>query len=138
MLGQNAYRPAWRKLLLILAALRFFFAFCVLCDHTYIFGPASRAMPVLSLSGLMPVTCFLSISGFSIHHSISSQPVGYFARRFWRIVPTNIVAVAIAFFAYQYFGFLTDGVGHQVPCSPQQFYSTSSIDRSAKERDQPP
>jgi peptidoglycan/LPS O-acetylase OafA/YrhL len=99
----------------ILAGLRFFFAFWVLCDHTYIFGPASRAMPVLSLSGLMPVTCFLSISGFSIHHSICTQPVGYFARRFWRIFPTNIATVAIAFFAYQYFGFLTDGAGHQVP-----------------------
>jgi len=83
-----------------LAALRFFFAMWVLFDHTYNFGPADRAMPVFSKSGLMAVMCFFVISGFSIHHSITVAPQGYGQRRFWRIFPINALAVGIGWFAW--------------------------------------
>jgi peptidoglycan/LPS O-acetylase OafA/YrhL len=96
-----------------LAGMRFFFAMWVLFDHTYNFGPEDRAMPILSGSGLMPVMCFLVISGYSIHHSISIQRNGYFARRFWRIAPTNLVSVALALSAYTFLGpSLIDGRGN--------------------------
>jgi peptidoglycan/LPS O-acetylase OafA/YrhL len=96
----------------ILAGLRFFFATWVIFDHTYNFGLADRAMPIFSLSGLMPVLCFLAISGFSIRHSITTSPIGYFRRRFWRIVPTNIACVGIALAAFSFFhGTLTGAQG---------------------------
>jgi len=98
----------------ILATMRFVFAMWVLFDHTYNFGPHSRAMPILSSSGLMPVMCFLAISGYSIRHSIEAQPDGYLKRRFWRIAPTNFASVALAISAYSVLGpVLIDGYGNQ-------------------------
>ena len=47
----------------VLGALRFLLAMWVLFDHTYNFGPADRAIPVLTRSGLMAVMCFFVISG---------------------------------------------------------------------------
>lgn len=93
-----------------LAGLRFFFAMWVLFDHTYNFGPESRAMPVFTKSGLVAVMCFFVISGFSIHHSINVRPDGYGQRRFWRIAPINTLAVAIGWLAWSVFG-LTGGYG---------------------------
>jgi peptidoglycan/LPS O-acetylase OafA/YrhL len=84
----------------ILAGMRFFFATWVLFDHTYNFGPKDRAMPIFSLSGLMPVLCFLAISGFSIRHSITTKPKGYFERRFWRVVPTNVACTTLALISF--------------------------------------
>jgi len=94
----------------LLAGLRFFFAMWVLFDHTYNFGPAERAMPIFTKSGLVAVMCFFVISGFSIHHSIASRPNGYGVRRFWRIMPTNVLAVAIGWTAYVVLG-LSGGYG---------------------------
>ena len=93
-----------------LAGLRFVFAAWVLFDHTYNFGPAERAMPVFTKSGLIAVMCFFVISGFSIHHSIANRPEGYGGRRFWRIAPMNVVAVAIGWVAYVVLG-LSGGYG---------------------------
>jgi peptidoglycan/LPS O-acetylase OafA/YrhL len=99
----------------VLASMRFLFAMWVLFDHTYNFGPADRAMPVLTKSGLMPVMCFFVISGFSIHHSIQNKPVGYLRRRFWRIFPLNALSVMIGWFAWSVLG-LSGGYGTpQVP-----------------------
>jgi peptidoglycan/LPS O-acetylase OafA/YrhL len=94
----------------LLAGLRFFFAIWVLFDHTYNFGPVQRAMPIFTKSGLVAVLCFFVISGFSIHHSIAGRPKGYGGRRFWRIAPTNVLAVAIGWFAYAVLG-LSGGYG---------------------------
>jgi peptidoglycan/LPS O-acetylase OafA/YrhL len=94
----------------LLAGLRFFFAMWVLFDHTYNFGPVERAMPIFTKSGLVAVMCFFVVSGFSIHHSIASQPKGYGSRRFWRIAPTNVLAVAIGWIAYVVLG-LSGGYG---------------------------
>ncbi len=93
----------------------------VLFDHTYNFGPAEKAIPVLTKSGLMAVMCFFVISGFSIHHSIQSKPQQYFRRRFWRIFPMNALAVAIGWTAWSVFG-ISGGYGTpQIPPSLWDF-----------------
>jgi peptidoglycan/LPS O-acetylase OafA/YrhL len=109
----------------LLAGLRFFFAMWVLFDHTYNFGPAARAMPIFTKSGLVAVMCFFVISGFSIHHSISSRPIGYGARRFWRIAPTNVLAVAIGWLGYVVLG-LSGGYGTP-PVTPTTFQWIGSL-----------
>lgn len=104
------------EVLSVLAGLRFFFAMWVLFAHTYNFSPASRAMPVPSLSGLVAVLCFLVISGFSIRHSITKELAGYARRRFWRIFPVNVVSVTLAATAYIFLGpNLFDGYGTGYP-----------------------
>lgn len=94
----------------VLAGTRFLLAMWVLFDHTYNFGPADRAIPVLTKSGLMAVLCFFVISGFSIHHSIDTKPTGYFRRRFLRIVPLNLLAVVIGWISWSVLG-LSGGYG---------------------------
>jgi peptidoglycan/LPS O-acetylase OafA/YrhL len=116
--GESNIRP-------LLAALRFFFAMWILFDHTYNFGPAERAMPIFTKSGLVAVMCFFVISGFSIHHSIASRPKGYSVRRFWRIMPTNTLAVAIGWFAYVVLG-LSGGYGTP-PVTPTAFQWIGSL-----------
>ena len=88
----------------VLSGCRFVLALWVLFDHTYNFGPAERAIPVLTKSGLMAVICFFVISGFSIHHAIQTKPNHYFYRRFWRIAPMNTLAVLIGWIAWSVFG----------------------------------
>jgi peptidoglycan/LPS O-acetylase OafA/YrhL len=102
-----------RSIWSLLAGARFFFAMWVLAAHTYNFGIESRALPVPSRSGLVAVLCFLAISGFSIHHSINSQPAGYGRRRALRILPVHLVAVGITLIAYLFFGELYIGGGAQ-------------------------
>ena len=105
----------------VLGALRFLLAMWVLFDHTYNFGPADRAIPVLTRSGLMAVMCFFVISGFSIHHSIATRPAGYFRRRLLRIFPLNALAVLIGWFGWSVLG-LSGGYGTPaVPPSVWQF-----------------
>jgi peptidoglycan/LPS O-acetylase OafA/YrhL len=95
----------------LLAGLRFAFSLWVLCAHTYSF--AEHPLPVLSLSGAIPVLCFFAISGFSIHHSIATKPAGYIRRRFWRVYPTNFACVSIALAGYLVLGpDLKSVVGH--------------------------
>jgi peptidoglycan/LPS O-acetylase OafA/YrhL len=86
----------------LLAGLRFAFSLWVLCAHICNF--AEHPLPVLSLSGAMPVLCFFAISGFSIHHSIATKPSGYMRRRFWRVYPTNFASVSIALVGYLVLG----------------------------------
>ena len=105
----------------LMAALRFFFAMWVLFDHTYNFGPADRAMPVFTKSGLVAVMCFFVISGYSIHHSVAERPRGYARRRFWRIFPINALAVGIGWFSWSVLG-LSGGYGTpQVPPTAWNF-----------------
>ncbi len=94
----------------------FLFASWVLAAHTYNYGAHERALPVPSQSGLMAVLCFFAISGYSIHHSISSQPVGYGRRRLIRILPVHLTAIGLTFAAYLVLGPLYDaGSAHPMP-----------------------
>jgi peptidoglycan/LPS O-acetylase OafA/YrhL len=105
----------------VLACIRFLLSMWVLFDHTYNFGPAERAIPVLTKSGLMAVMCFFVISGFSIRHSIVAKPEGYFRRRFWRIFPVNALAVFIGWFSWSVLG-LSGGYGTpQIPPTAWDF-----------------
>ncbi|MGJ5219436.1 acyltransferase family protein [Bradyrhizobium oligotrophicum] len=99
----------------VLGGIRFLLAMWVLFDHTYNVGPAERAIPVLTKSGLMAVMCFFVISGFSIHHSIATRPDGYLRRRFLRIFPLNALAVVIGWVAWSVLG--ASG-GYLVPSEP--------------------
>jgi peptidoglycan/LPS O-acetylase OafA/YrhL len=99
-----------------LSAARFLLATWVLFAHTYNFGTAARAMPVPSSNALVSVYCFLAISGFSIHHSISAQSQSYVGRRVARILPAHLASVLLAFLAYALGGaILFDGHGNPWP-----------------------
>ena len=85
----------------VLGALRFLLAMWVLFDHTYNFGPADRAIPVLTRSGLMAVMCFFVISGFLItSHLLTRTPrtgrdfVDFWARRIRRLLPASLLVLA--------------------------------------------
>lgn len=109
-------RKVSQELWASLSATRFFLATWVLFAHTYNFGTAARAMPVPSTNALVSVYCFLAISGFSIHHSISAQPLSYAGRRVARILPTHLASVFLALLAYALGGFiLFDGHGNPWP-----------------------
>lgn len=98
---------------------RFLLATWVLFAHTHNFCVEENAIPVPSKNALVAVYCFLAISGFSIHHSISSRPSGYLFRRFWRIAPTHFVSVLLALVAYWSVGpILSDGRGNPWPMPP--------------------
>jgi peptidoglycan/LPS O-acetylase OafA/YrhL len=84
----------------VLAGVRFFMALTVVVYHLFIVRP-NRGVPVLEdLGGLGCICGFLSISGYSIAHSISTQPRGFFARRAWRIFPVYYVTMLLALVPY--------------------------------------
>jgi peptidoglycan/LPS O-acetylase OafA/YrhL len=85
----------------ILGALRFYLASIVVCGHLV------RAVPdegiinkaLLWFGRMDPVAAvigFLVISGFSIAHSVSTKPAGYYRRRVIRIYPLYLVGVLAA------------------------------------------
>ena len=85
----------------VLGALRFALASIVVFGHLARFVPAdSITNKVFIKIGLLDpveaVICFLIISGFSIAHSYSSRPDGYFRRRALRIYPLYVVGVLLA------------------------------------------
>lgn len=79
----------------ILGGLRFFLAFIVVCDHLHSFI-AENEEPWNSfykLGGFAAVLGFLLVSGYSIAHSITQKPQGFYKRRLLRIYPLYICAV---------------------------------------------
>jgi len=101
---------------ILLSAVRFSLAVWVLFAHTYNFGEEARAIWVPSRNALVAVYCFLAVSGFSIHHSITARASGYMMRRFRRIVPIHIVSLCIALAAYGLAGdVIYDGFGNPWP-----------------------
>jgi peptidoglycan/LPS O-acetylase OafA/YrhL len=62
---------------------------------------AKGHVPVLeALGGLGCICGFLAISGYSIAHSISVQPRGFFARRAWRVLPIYYATMALSLLPY--------------------------------------
>jgi peptidoglycan/LPS O-acetylase OafA/YrhL len=85
----------------ILGGLRFALAMVVLFGHLGRFVPDEGAINkgLLLFDGLGAVAavfCFLVISGFSIAHSITVAPRGYFRRRMIRIYPLYVISVLLA------------------------------------------
>jgi len=91
----------------ILAGVRFLLALGIANYHLVIVGPHQ----VLLLSALGSHGCicgFLAISGYSIAHSISTQPEGFLRRRAWRVLPIYYVAMGLSLVPYL---FLPDPTG---------------------------
>jgi peptidoglycan/LPS O-acetylase OafA/YrhL len=85
----------------ILGGLRFALAMIVFFGHLARFVPDQGAMNqgVLLFGGLgatAAVFCFLVISGYSIAHSITVSPQGYFRRRLIRIYPLYVLGIGLA------------------------------------------
>jgi peptidoglycan/LPS O-acetylase OafA/YrhL len=81
-----------------LGLLRFFLAFVVLAGHVNVFTTARGGWPgaVDLFGGKAAVVGFLLISGYSIGAALERSPEGFYRRRFLRIYPLYIVAIAFA------------------------------------------
>ena len=78
----------------ILAGVRFFLAWIVLCLHLGMVVPSDHFL--LKFREFGPeaaVLGFLVISGYSIAHSISKRPDGFYKRRFLRVYPLYFAAI---------------------------------------------
>ena len=80
-----------------LGGIRFLLAAIVVTTHLDICSdPASPAARLSHLTGFTAVLCFFLISGYSISHSISQRPEGFYRRRFLRIYPLYFAALLLA------------------------------------------
>jgi peptidoglycan/LPS O-acetylase OafA/YrhL len=85
----------------ILGGLRFALAMIVLFGHLARFvpneGPINQGLLMFGgLGAVAAVFCFLVISGYSIAHSITVAPQGYFRRRMIRIYPLYCLSILLA------------------------------------------
>lgn len=89
----------------ILAGLRFFLAWLVVCDHLPMFIPMAQPwLTFQKLGGFPAVVGFLLISGYSIAHSITHKPEKFYRRRFLRIYPLYVLAVLLATVPFLFVG----------------------------------
>jgi peptidoglycan/LPS O-acetylase OafA/YrhL len=85
----------------ILGGLRFALAMVVVCGHLARFvpdqGPINQGLLLFGgLGAVAAVFGFLVISGFSIAHSITVSPRGYFRRRMMRIYPLYFLGILLS------------------------------------------
>lgn len=78
----------------LLSLLRFVLAMVVVAEHLTVMGHPNVFRQIGATAA---VYAFFAISGFSIAHSITQEPVGYLRRRFWRIYPVYLVAVLLSY-----------------------------------------
>jgi peptidoglycan/LPS O-acetylase OafA/YrhL len=84
----------------VLALVRMAMALTVVVYHLSIVSRTAR-VPVLELFGGIGCICgFLVISGYSIAHSVRSQPRGFYRRRLWRILPVYYGSLLLALLPY--------------------------------------
>jgi peptidoglycan/LPS O-acetylase OafA/YrhL len=84
----------------VLAVVRFVMSLVVVVYHIPVVAPHT-AVPLLSEVGALGCICgFLVISGYSIAHSITSQPKGFYRRRAWRIMPIYYATLALSVLPY--------------------------------------
>jgi peptidoglycan/LPS O-acetylase OafA/YrhL len=90
----------------ILAGLRFFLAFIVLCVHLHLLLPevGKPWRTFYYLSGFSAVLGFLVISGYSIAHSITQNPEGFYKRRFLRIYPLYFCSIIVSLIPFLLLG----------------------------------
>jgi peptidoglycan/LPS O-acetylase OafA/YrhL len=82
----------------LLALLRFFLAWVVLSSHLQVFAsrPPAWVDFFAAFDGKAAVIGFLLVSGYSIAASLERSAKGFYRRRFLRIYPPYIVALAFA------------------------------------------
>jgi peptidoglycan/LPS O-acetylase OafA/YrhL len=85
-----------------LAAVRFLMAVTVVVYHLPIVRPRGHVPLLEALGGLGCICGFLAISGYSIAHSISVQPEGFFVRRAWRVLPIYYATLALSLLPYPF------------------------------------
>jgi peptidoglycan/LPS O-acetylase OafA/YrhL len=84
----------------VLAGVRFFMALTVVVYHLSVVRPKTGVPMLDELGGLGCICGFLAISGYSIAHSISTQPSGFYRRRAWRIFPVYYVTMLLSLLPY--------------------------------------
>jgi glycosyltransferase involved in cell wall biosynthesis len=85
----------------ILAGLRFFLAWVVVCDHLRHCVPSNDLLVSFkSFTGFSAVLGFLLISGYSIACSISKGSTGFYRRRFMRVYPLYLIAIFVSFIPF--------------------------------------
>ena len=84
----------------LLGALRFILACIVVAEHARWVLPPNLFSLVLMLGSFAAVLGFLAISGYSIAASLDRSPYGFYRRRFRRIYPTYLLALALALAPY--------------------------------------
>lgn len=82
----------------MLAGLRFFLAWIIFCSHLTWFVEADQTLltKFSKFGGLSAVIGFLLISGYSIAHSVTRKPKGFYKRRILRLYPLYICAVILS------------------------------------------
>jgi peptidoglycan/LPS O-acetylase OafA/YrhL len=86
----------------VLAAVRFLMALAVVAYHLPVVRPNAKVPVLEEFGGLGCICGFLVISGYSIAHSISKQPKGFFHRRAWRIMPIYYTTMLLAVVPYSF------------------------------------
>jgi peptidoglycan/LPS O-acetylase OafA/YrhL len=89
----------------LLAALRFFLASVVVCNHYFFVAPFEAALPpsiyfLRRFGGTASVLCFFVISGYSIGASVDRDCKRFYERRVWRIYPVYLACLVLAFLPY--------------------------------------
>jgi len=105
-------RDSWK----ILGGLRFALAMIVCLGHLARFVPDQGLVNkgLLLFGGLgatSAVFCFLVISGYSIAHSITVSPKGYFKRRMLRIYPLYVLGILLALLPFAFVQSPVQGMG---------------------------
>lgn len=81
----------------ILAGLRFFLAWIVLCTHVRAFVSEQNIFTIFSVfGGHSAVIGFLIISGYSIANSISRESTNFYKRRIFRIYPLYLCSICFS------------------------------------------
>lgn len=78
----------------LLSVTRFVLALLVVTFHLFVFNQGSRILSIsMMLNAFAAVMAFLVISGYSIAHSYSKRPEGFFPRRIRRVYPVYLICL---------------------------------------------
>ncbi|KAM3101368.1 acyltransferase family protein [Phormidesmis sp. 146-12] len=89
----------------ILAGVRFFLAWIVLCNHLRWFLPADNILLNFSeLDAFTAVLGFLLLSGYSIAHSLMKGSKGFYKRRIFRVYPLYILSIFVSLVPFALLG----------------------------------
>jgi peptidoglycan/LPS O-acetylase OafA/YrhL len=82
----------------VLSGVRFFLALAVMLHHVTGYVPATDPLSHADFGGISSVMGFFVISGYSMANSLSRDTDArrFYERRFWRIYPTYLFAIALA------------------------------------------